>query len=143
MLGLTIASGALAQIAPPVQPENADPVAGSELYAEHCAACHGAELEGEPNWRSPKADGTLPAPPHDASGHTWHHGDGLLFDYTRLGGQVALEQRGISGFQSGMPGFGDVLSDDEIWNILAFIKASWPEEALQFQADQTRAEQGQ
>ena len=46
---------------------------GASVYAQHCAACHGRELEGEPNWRRRKADGTLPAPPHDATGHTWHH----------------------------------------------------------------------
>ncbi len=49
---------------------------GRTVYAEHCAECHGKNLEGEPDWRTPKADGTLPAPPHDDSGHTWHHGDG-------------------------------------------------------------------
>ena len=43
---------------------------GQKVYAAQCAACHGARLEGQPNWRVRGPDGRLPAPPHDASGHT-------------------------------------------------------------------------
>ena len=100
-----------ANAGPPKQPEQSDSEAGAVLYAENCASCHGAQLEGEPDWRSPKDDGTLPAPPHDRTGHTWHHGDALLFDYTKLGGQAALEASGVTNFNSGMPGFGEQLSD--------------------------------
>ncbi|MDE0113303.1 MAG: cytochrome c [Albidovulum sp.] len=99
---------------------------GQILYQEQCASCHGVRLEGQPNWRRPGADGVLPAPPHDASGHTWHHDNRLLFDYTRLGGESLMEARGIAGFKSGMPGFGDVMSDEEIWDVLAFIRSTWP-----------------
>ena len=63
---------------------------GRAVYSEHCAACHGADLEGQPDWRSPGADGIYPAPPHDATGHTWHHSNAQLFDYTRLGGQGVI-----------------------------------------------------
>ena len=105
-------------------PANAEAVAlGERLYGENCAECHGGNLEGEPNWRVRKADGTLPAPPHDRTGHTWHHGDELLFSYTEKGG-AAL---GGPGFKSAMPAFGDVLSDRDIWAVLAFIKSRWPE----------------
>ncbi|RMH47672.1 MAG: hypothetical protein D6686_12315 [Alphaproteobacteria bacterium] len=54
---------------------------GRQLYAEFCASCHGANLEGQPDWQSPGPDGRLPAPPHDETGHSWHHGDALLIDY--------------------------------------------------------------
>lgn len=114
--------------------DNRDPARGETLYAENCASCHGAELEGQPDWRSPGPDGVLPAPPHDETGHTWHHDNQLLFDYTRLGGQAALDQRGISGFKSGMPAFGGTLSDDEIWDILAFIRSTWPRRVQEMQA---------
>ncbi|MFY0691650.1 MAG: cytochrome c [Paracoccaceae bacterium] len=107
---------------------------GAALYGEHCAACHGANLEGQPNWRSPNADGTLPAPPHDETGHTWHHDNQLLFDYTRLGGQRALAERGITGFQSGMPGFESILAPEGIWNILAYIRSTWPEQVQEIQS---------
>src|SRR5690606_30865838 len=56
---------------------------GQKVYAAQCAACHGARLEGQPNWRVRGPDGRLPAPPHDASGHTWHHPDELLFRITK------------------------------------------------------------
>ena len=69
---------------------------GAALYAEHCASCHGADLEGAPDWRRRGADGLYPAPPHDETGHTWHHGDRLLFGYTKLGGEALLAASGIT-----------------------------------------------
>ena len=103
---------------------------GAAVYAEHCASCHGAKLEGQPNWRQRNADGTLPAPPHDASGHTWHHADSQLFAYTKKGGQA----RAPKGFVSNMPAFEGVLSDSDIWDVLAYIKSRWPEKVRDVQA---------
>ena len=100
---------------------------GKVLYSENCASCHGVDLEGQPNWRSPDENGVLPAPPHDETGHTWHHDNGLLFQYTKLGGKDALEQRGVTGFKSGMLGFDQALTDEEIWEVLAYIRSTWPE----------------
>ena len=118
-------------------PDTVDIVRGQALYAENCAACHGANLEGQPDWRSPGPDGILPAPPHDETGHTWHHADAMLFEYTKLGGEAALAQQGLE-FASGMPGFGGQLSDAEIWNIIAYIKSTWPERQRAIQADKNR-----
>lgn len=114
--------------------QDRDIVQGKALYAEQCAACHGANLEGQPNWQSPNAEGILPAPPHDETGHTWHHDNTLLFSYTKLGGEGALKQRGIENFKSGMPAFSDVLSDEEIWNILAYIQSTWPKRVKEIHA---------
>ena len=114
---------------------------GSALYAEHCATCHGADLEGQPNWRVPNPDGTLPAPPHDDSGHTWHHPDDMLRDYTRMGGQETLRQMGVTGFTSAMPGFGDVLDDTQIESILSFIKSRWSLRSREHQRKITEASQ--
>ena len=122
--------------------ENRDLGNGLALYKEHCASCHGAELEGQPNWRRIGEDGLLPAPPHDATGHTWHHDNRLLFDYTKLGGEALMAARGVSGFRSGMEGFGEVLSDDEIWDILAFIRSTWPERIKRIQASRNRPHGG-
>ncbi|MFG6604609.1 MULTISPECIES: c-type cytochrome [unclassified Sulfitobacter] len=113
-------------------------VAGRSLYAENCAACHGADLEGKPDWRTPDEHGVLPAPPHDATGHTWHHGNTLLFDYTKLGGEVVLAARGVKGFNSGMPAFGEVISDEDIWTILAYIRSTWPPRSKAAQASRNR-----
>jgi mono/diheme cytochrome c family protein len=114
--------------------DNRDLTNGQSFYAEQCSSCHGANLEGQPDWRTPDEDGVLPAPPHDETGHTWHHDNQLLFEYTRLGGEEALSARGVTSFASGMPGFGDVLTDDEIWDILAYIRSTWPERVQEIQA---------
>lgn len=104
---------------------------GKQLYDANCAACHGIELEGEPAWQRRRADGTLPAPPHDATGHTWHHSDDLLFDITKRG-TAALAP---AGYKTNMPGFGDSLSDDQIRAVLDYIKSRWPEQIRAAQAD--------
>ena len=120
-------------------PEFVDISAGQTLYAESCAACHGASLEGQEDWQSPGPDGKLPAPPHDKQGHTWHHGDGLLFTYTKLGGQETMAQQGME-FESGMPGFGEQFTDAEIWNILGYIKSTWPDRVQEMQAGRSEGE---
>jgi len=112
-------------------PDNAEMVArGQTLYTKNCAECHGGNLEGQPNWQIKKADGVFPAPPHDATGHTWHHGDQVLFNVTKRGGQAGAPK----GFTSGMPAFGETLSDDDILATLAYIKSRWPKEIRKRQA---------
>lgn len=99
---------------------------GRTHYMNYCAACHGANLEGQPDWRIRGANGRLPAPPHDETGHTWHHPDIVLFDITRNGlvpGRTAPE-----GYESDMPAYTDVLPDEDIIAILAYIKSTWSPE---------------
>ena len=116
----------------PADPENAgQTLLGAKLYAMHCASCHGAALEGAENWQDNNEDGTYKPPPHDDSGHTWHHSDKVLFEYTKLGGEKLFED--YPDIISAMPGFGDELSDDEIWSILAFIKSNWSDEMRESQ----------
>lgn len=98
--------------------------AGRAIYASHCAACHGAGLEGQPNWGERRADSRLPAPPQDASGHAWHHADEDLYMVIR-DGPAAIAG---GGYQSDMPGFAGVLDDAEIVAVLSFIKSTWPDE---------------
>jgi len=109
---------------------------GRTLYAEHCASCHGVKLEGQADWKSMLPSGRLPAPPHDASGHTWHHPDGVLFRVTKEGPATVVG----GNYQSDMPGFGNVLSDDKIRAVLAFIKSTWPERERAYQAEMSRRE---
>ena len=106
-----------------VDPEDKGLVAlGQTVYAGNCASCHGARLEGQPGWRTRNTDGTLKAPPHDETGHTWHHPDADMFRYTKQGGQALAPK----GFKSAMPGFGDTLSDRQIWAVLSYIHTFWP-----------------
>jgi mono/diheme cytochrome c family protein len=103
----------------------ADPVQvarGEKLYAQHCASCHSARLEGQAEWRTRLPNGRMPAPPHDESGHTWHHSDEVLFGITKRG---LVPPYAPPGYESDMPAFGGVLSDDEIRAVLAFMKSHW------------------
>jgi mono/diheme cytochrome c family protein len=96
--------------------------AGKALYDKHCASCHGVKLEGQPNWQIRLPNGRLPAPPHDASGHTWHHPDGDLFALTKYGPAAFAP----TGYQSDMPAYDGKLTDRQIRNVLAYIKSTWP-----------------
>lgn len=118
--------------------EAADSNPGRALYVEHCAACHGVDLEGQPDWRSPDGNGLYPAPPHDKTGHTWHHDDAMLLDYIARGGQAVLDDMGVT-FTSGMPGFGSILAEQEIGAILEYIKSTWPERNRANQAQRSNA----
>ena len=101
---------------------------GARIYAQQCAACHGAKGEGQPDWRDRGPDGLLPAPPHDASGHTWHHPDEQLFAITQQG-LAQLTKR--PDYRTAMPIYDGVLSDNEIVAVLSWIKAQWPPEIRQ------------
>jgi mono/diheme cytochrome c family protein len=104
----------------------ADPVLvarGKVLYTQHCASCHGADLEGQPNWRQPLPNGRWPAPPHDAAGHTWHHSDEVLFRVTKFGMGALVPDR-----DSDMPPFDRALGDSDIWAVLSYIQSTWPPE---------------
>jgi len=96
--------------------------AGALVYARHCASCHGDNLQGQPDWTKRLANGRMPAPPHDDSGHTWHHPSAILFGITKKGLKPPYAP---PDYQSDMPAFGPVLSDDDIWNALAFIRSRW------------------
>lgn len=98
---------------------------GRKIYAQHCGACHGMKLEGQPDWRKPLADGRMPAPPHDDSGHTWHHPDEVLFAITKHG---LVPPYAPPGYQSDMPAFSGVLADNEIRAVLAYIASHWSSE---------------
>ncbi|MEF2552611.1 cytochrome c [Aurantimonas sp. A2-1-M11] len=108
---------------------------GRQIYAGQCAACHGADLEGQPDWRTPLASGRLPAPPHDESGHTWHHRDEVLFRIVKEGTAAVVG----GGYESDMPGFADLLSDAEIRAVLDYIKSTWPERERNYQLDVSRS----
>jgi len=106
---------------------------GAAIYAVNCATCHGAKGEGEPNWRVANPDGTYPAPPHDASGHTWHHSDRLLLELIRDGG-ARYES---ATFKSRMPAFGARLTEEEMRAVLEYLRSLWGPEELKQQAEAT------
>lgn len=108
---------------------------GQKIYAQHCAVCHGAKLEGQPDWRKRLPSGRMPAPPHDDSGHTWHHSDEVLFGITKRG---LVPPYAPPGYESDMPAFAGVLSDAEIRAVLAFIASSWSPEVRKVREEMLR-----
>jgi mono/diheme cytochrome c family protein len=124
---------------PRADPRDAAKLAlGAKVYAQHCSNCHGAKLEGQPNWRERGPNGRLPAPPHDESGHTWHHSDRVLFAISKNG---LVPPHAPKNYESDMPAFGGKLSDEEIWAVLAYIKSHWRSRVvLDARAEMTRNE---
>ena len=122
---------------PRASPRDVSKVAeGRKLYAQHCASCHGAKLEGQPNWRQRLPSGRLPAPPHDESGHTWHHPDSVLFGITKHG---LVPRYAPKDYETDMPAFSGKLTDEEIWAVLAYIKSHWTSnDVLAARAEMTR-----
>ena len=116
-------------------PNDAKQVAlGARIYREACASCHGAKLEGQPDWQRRLPTGRLPAPPHDETGHTWHHPDQQLFDIIKEG----IKPFAPPAYESDMTAFKDTLSDREIWAVLAFVKSTWPPQIRDRQTEISR-----
>ena len=97
---------------------------GEAIFRANCAACHGFNGEGQPDWHIRKLDGLLPAPPLNGDGHTWHHGDGTLYKIVREGGAV-FESPSLPSYKSGMPSFGETLSHQEIVAVIKYVKSLW------------------
>jgi mono/diheme cytochrome c family protein len=132
---LAVLRGGPSASASRADPNNAQLVSqGRLVYNQRCASCHGANLEGQPNWQDELPEGGRPAPPHDETGHTWHHADALLFEIVQKGPEASP----LPGYVYRMPAFGDTLSDDEIWAVLAYIKSTWPAEIQAAQEEVNR-----
>ena len=113
--------------APPPELSQGSILVGELIYKEQCASCHGANLEGQPNWKTPGADGKYPAPPHDDSGHTWHHPDDVLVKIILDGGN------GNPGAPSNMPAFRGKLTPIQLEGLLSYFKSKWSPEHRAYQ----------
>jgi mono/diheme cytochrome c family protein len=100
-------------------PDMAQIARGGKLYQQNCAACHGADAEGAPNWQQQGPDGKWPAPALNGTAHAWHHPMAILKRTIRDG----TEKIGGS-----MPAWGDKLSEQEMDDIIAWFQARWPDE---------------
>ena len=76
------------------------------MYADNCSACHGP-VNGPTVLDS--------APIHSDAGHTWHHPDRLLR-------QWILDKPPLATL---MPAFRGTLSDEQVMQVLAYIKSQW------------------
>jgi mono/diheme cytochrome c family protein len=134
MVRVRTVAGLIASLAI-VQPAVAQEQDGRSLYKTNCASCHGAQLEGQPDWRSRLPNGRLPPPPHDETGHTWHYSDAQLFRIVKEGlGAIA------PGYETDMPAFADRMSDDEIRAVIDYIKTTWPDRESDIQRLRSQAD---
>lgn len=106
---------------------------GQAVYQANCATCHGVNAEGAPNWATPGPDGLYPPPPHDDSGHTWHHSDRVLYESIYDGMADPLKP----GSLLRMPAWGGKLSDGEIRAVIEYFKSLWSEKNRRWQWEQT------
>lgn len=116
---------------PAAQKSPTDPAqlaTGKRVYDANCAACHGINGEGQPNWKVP-VNGVFPAPPHDGSGHTWHHPDQVLLEVIANGGGMP---------NSAMPAYADILTEEERAAVLEYIKTFWGKQEIEFQTQVTQ-----
>lgn len=90
---------------------------GEATYTKNCASCHGPNGEATPGWRIPAADGRYPPPPLDGSAHAWHHSTETLETMIRDGSPGA-----------GMPAWNGKLTNQEIDDVIVWIKSLWPDE---------------
>ena len=132
--GFFVLCGCNGKTGPVVLDSNNAPLVaqGAALYQDNCARCHGAGLEGQPNWRVRKPDGKLPAPPHNADGHTWHHPNAMLVDVVRNG---LVPPNAPAGYKSDMPAFASRLSDAQIGAVLSYIQSRWPADVWQYRKE--------
>ena len=81
---------------------------GIDLYGAHCATCHGRGRRG----RRPRRRGPAPPPrrPHRAAYRPAHRGRSLLVAHPRHP-------------RRGMPPFGNMLSEDDRWDVINFLRA--------------------
>ncbi len=86
---------------------------GAALYPVHCAGCHGSAGHGDG-----PASSDLPVPPADLTAeHLWAHADGELFWWLSHG--IEAPNGGLA-----MPGFAGVLSEDQLWALIDWIRAN-------------------
>ncbi len=106
---------------------------GQTLYEAHCGSCHGMDGKGQYPDDPYKINdqGLAGAPPHDASGHTWHHPDQSLV-------ATIYDGQSLPNFQP-MPAFGNQLNLEEIFQIIAYIKTWWGPDELASQRELTTA----
>jgi mono/diheme cytochrome c family protein len=117
-----VGAGVAAFILHARKPAKPDLAHAAQLYVANCAGCHGDKMQGQPDWRRLNAQGRLPAPPLDGTGHAWRHSDAELLHIMRFS---VLDQAGPD-YKTDMPAFDGKLSGDDLKGLVAFIRNSWP-----------------
>lgn len=132
LFGAVAVAYAAEKASPPLDAEMVE--AGRIVYQQHCTSCHGARAEGAPNWQQPDAQGELPAPPHDAQGHTWKHSDAMLYRLVMRGWRDPFNKTD----RLTMPAFSEILSPMEARTVITYLKTLWTPEQRRFQQEESR-----
>lgn len=117
--------------APPAAAKPGDVDRGAEVYEKRCMGCHGEEGEGD----GPAAE-LLNPPPRDFSAGQYKIKTTTFDDMVPNDEDLLRMVRdGMPG--TAMPGWGDILSEQEMWDVIAYIKtfAGLEEEAPSDQVD--------
>jgi mono/diheme cytochrome c family protein len=89
---------------------------GKQLYEDNCQACHGVGGIGEsPGDPSARDEYGFKAPALNDDAHGWHHSDKNL-SATVLNGSSRNER---------MVAFKETLSDEDVDNVIAYVKSLW------------------
>jgi mono/diheme cytochrome c family protein len=108
-----VAVAAALAVSLPLRPALAEPDAsrGNELFQQYCQGCHG------PDGRGGRKDGFMPRPQNlTKKGYIDQLPDEYLFIVITKGGEGVNK----SGY---MPSFGTTFSEDDIGNLIAFIRS--------------------
>ncbi len=101
-------------MATPVWAEAAGNAAkGRDLYMEKCVLCHGSKGEG---WDWAKKVEKPPVPVPDLAQVAPKRSNQFLFDVVKGGGEAV-------GGTRFMPPFGFQLSDQEVWDLVAYMRS--------------------
>src|SRR6266849_3405698 len=107
---------------------------GRAIYGQYCASCHGANAQGAPGWQERNEHGELPAPPHNAEGHTWRHSDAMLYEMVSKGWRDPFNKTK----RLTMPAFGEALSRQQIIAVITYLKTLWTPDQRRFQAEESQ-----
>lgn len=105
---------------------------GAQIYQASCSGCHGGATGGTIDDYPPR---------HNANGHTWQHGDCELVAVIRTGvGLPSEESRrpAAAAPALSMPAFSGRLTDEEVADVIAFIRTMWTDAERAFQETRTR-----
>ena len=93
-----------------------DPTVGSGIFAGTCAICHGQAGGGDPGL----------APGLTGDWHAWEHPDRQIREWIA---------RGKLGLGANIPPYGDKLDEQDISDVIAYVKSLWNEEQREVQLD--------
>lgn len=109
----------------PAPPEG-QAISGAEVYTQRCATCHGSEGTGKANAFPPLAGTAWVTEEKNTPIRVVLHG---------LQGRIQVNDRSYNGL---MPAFGTRLSDEEIAQLLTYVRSSWGNSAPEVMAEEVR-----